>query len=223
MTARSLLQSIGAYRSIAALIDRVQTFTSPQKVQGRANLGAAASGANSDITSLTGLTTPLSVGQGGTGGATDTAARAALSAAKSGVNTDITSLMNITLRDLVTILSTTTNPSVEIGRVDGNASTPLFDFHTSATVVDYNARIIASGGAGVTGDGSLSFQAANLAFGGLSVFTFAPVLPTYTVGTVPSAATYVRGLIYVSNGTANKRLAISDGTSWRFPDGAVVS
>lgn len=36
----------------------------------RANLGAAASGANSDITSLSGLTAPLSVGQGGTGSAT---------------------------------------------------------------------------------------------------------------------------------------------------------
>ena len=33
----------------------------------RSNLGAAASGANSDITSLTGLTTPLSATQGGTG------------------------------------------------------------------------------------------------------------------------------------------------------------
>ncbi|MBW3538408.1 hypothetical protein KY386_02860, partial [Candidatus Parcubacteria bacterium] len=33
----------------------------------RTNLGAAASGANSDITSLLGLTTPLSVAQGGTG------------------------------------------------------------------------------------------------------------------------------------------------------------
>ncbi|MDN7558221.1 hypothetical protein [Burkholderia orbicola] len=36
----------------------------------RANLGAAASGANSDITSLSGLTTPLSVSQGGTGDST---------------------------------------------------------------------------------------------------------------------------------------------------------
>jgi hypothetical protein len=39
---------------------------------GRSGLGAAASGANSDITSLTGLTTPLSVAQGGTGVATIT-------------------------------------------------------------------------------------------------------------------------------------------------------
>jgi hypothetical protein len=43
----------------------------------RTNLSAAASGANSDITSLTGLTTPLSVAQGGTG---STAAGPAFSA-----------------------------------------------------------------------------------------------------------------------------------------------
>jgi hypothetical protein len=39
----------------------------------RTNLSAAGSGANSDITSLTGLTTPLSVPQGGTGATTLTA------------------------------------------------------------------------------------------------------------------------------------------------------
>jgi hypothetical protein len=38
----------------------------------RTSLGAAASGANSDITSLTGLTTALTVAQGGTGAATHT-------------------------------------------------------------------------------------------------------------------------------------------------------
>ena len=36
---------------------------------------AAAPGANSDITSLSGLTTPLSIGQGGTGGSTVAAAQ----------------------------------------------------------------------------------------------------------------------------------------------------
>lgn len=47
-------------------------------------------------------------------------------------------------------------------------------------------------------------------------------LRTYTVATLPSASTAAR-LIYVSDGTSNKRLAVSDGTNWRFPDGAVVS
>jgi len=45
-------------------------FTATNGAVARASIGAAASGANSDITSLSGLTTPLSVPQGGTGLAT---------------------------------------------------------------------------------------------------------------------------------------------------------
>lgn len=48
-------------------------------------------------------------------------------------------------------------------------------------------------------------------------------LPSFTVATLPPAATYPRCMIYVADGTANKRFAISDGTSWRWPDGAVVA
>lgn len=74
-------------------------------------VGAAASGANSDITSLSGLTTPLSVGQGGSGTATPSlvaGAKIAVSgswpnqtvattgAAASGANSDITSLSGLT-------------------------------------------------------------------------------------------------------------------------------
>lgn len=52
----------------------------------------------------------------------------------------------------------------------------------------------------------------------------APVLlKSYTVATVPSASKYKQGIIYVSDGTSNKRLAVSDGTNWRWPDGAIVS
>jgi hypothetical protein len=50
-----------------------------------------------------------------------------------------------------------------------------------------------------------------------------PILLSYTVATVPSAAANARGIIYVSDGTSNKRLAVSDGTNWRWPDGAIVS
>jgi hypothetical protein len=42
-------------------------FTAVNAAVARASIGAAASGANSDITSLSGLTTPISVVQGGTG------------------------------------------------------------------------------------------------------------------------------------------------------------
>lgn len=48
-------------------------------------------------------------------------------------------------------------------------------------------------------------------------------LPPYTVATLPPAASYPRCMIYVSDGATNKRLAISDGAAWRWPDGAVVS
>lgn len=57
----------GALQSANNLIDVANVVTA------RGNLVAAKSGANSDITSLSGLTTPLSVGQGGTGAATLTA------------------------------------------------------------------------------------------------------------------------------------------------------
>ncbi|MFX7792760.1 hypothetical protein ABTK00_20200, partial [Acinetobacter baumannii] len=55
-------------------------------------VGNALAGANGDITSLTGLTTPLSVAQGGTAGNNAATARAGIGAAVSGANNDITSL-----------------------------------------------------------------------------------------------------------------------------------
>ena len=50
----------------------IAVFTAAGAAAGRSALTAAASGANADITSLTGLTTPLSVAQGGTGESTFT-------------------------------------------------------------------------------------------------------------------------------------------------------
>lgn len=57
------------------------------------------------------------------------------------------------------------NPNVEIGRVDGTTSLPHFDFHSGATAVDFDARIIGSGGSGVDGGGTLAFNAASLLHG----------------------------------------------------------
>lgn len=51
-----------------------------------------------------------------------------------------------------------------------------------------------------------------------------PVLKSFTVAGVPSAATYARGLIYVSNETGGAVPAFSDGANWRrVTDRAVVS
>ena len=73
---------------------------------------------------------------------------------------------------------------------------------------------------------SIAWQTIVEAFN-LSVATDANLIfqpPTYTVVGVPAAATYPRGLIYVSNETGGAVLAFSDGTNWRrVTDRAVVS
>jgi hypothetical protein len=68
----------------------------------RTALGAAASGANSDITSLTGLTSPLPVNEGGTGSATQNF---------------------VDLNNTQTITGTKTFASTILGSISGNAST----------------------------------------------------------------------------------------------------
>ncbi len=62
-----------------------------------------------------------------------------------------------------------------------------------------------------------------LAADGTEAATAPVLLKSYTVSTVPTASSYTGGIIYVSDGTSNKRLAVSDGTNWRWPDGNVVS
>jgi len=49
--------------------------------------------------------------------------------------------------------------ALEIGRSDGTASTPFIDFHAGATSVDYDVRIIATAGTGVSGAGTLAITA----------------------------------------------------------------
>ena len=47
---------------------------------------------------------------------------------------------------------------------------------------------------------------------------------SYTVATLPSAASYPRGIVYVSDEVAGATLAFSDSTNWRrVQDRAVVS
>lgn len=54
---------------------------------------------------------------------------------------------------------------IELGATDGaTATTPYIDFHAGATVVDYDARIVASSGTGAVGGGSLDFYAGGLGF-----------------------------------------------------------
>lgn len=86
----------------------------------------------------------------------------------------------------------------------------LYDLVNNAGVIDFIV-------------GVLRVNGVDIALVNGPIFTAPPRLPSYTVATLPSAATYIRGLVYVSDGTSNKRFAVSDGTNWRWPDGAIVS
>lgn len=49
-------------------------------------------------------------------------------------------------------------------------------------------------------------------------------LPSYTVSTVPAAASFEGYIIYVSNESGGKVIAFSDGTNWRrCTDRAIIS
>ena len=103
---------------------------------------------------------------------------------------------------------TTINSGLFLGR---NAK-PLEDGSDNEVVI----------GASVTGHGSNTTTIGNSS----TTHTFVSgvvILKSFTVAGLPTASSYTGGLVFVSNGTGNKRLAVSDGTNWRFPDGNVVS
>lgn len=62
-------------------------------------------------------------------------------------------------------LGTDSGGSISLGRTDNSASFPFIDFNSGATLVDYDARITASGGNGVSGNGSIYITAAAVGIG----------------------------------------------------------
>ncbi len=80
---------------------------------------------------------------------------------------------------------TTGNASLEMGRLDGISATPYIDFHSGATVTDYDSRIIAGGGNGTSAQGTLSI----IAGGGLTLT--GPITASNTINgtTIPTSAT----------------------------------
>jgi hypothetical protein len=58
--------------------------------------------------------------------------------------------------------STVVNSSLEFGYTGGTATTPYIDWHSGATPVDYDYRMIASGGNGTASNGTMNFRGAHL-------------------------------------------------------------
>ena len=163
-------------------------FTATTTADARTAIAAAASGANSDITSLTGLTTPLSVAQGGTGSGTASGARTNLGAAASVSNGDITALTN--------------SAGIQIGAPTGGAQ----------GVGTINAAGLFINGVGV-GTGSGSVTSVNVSGGTTGLTTSGG--PVTTSGTITLAGTlavanggtgqtsYTDGQLLIGNSTGN--------------------
>lgn len=185
-------------------------FTASTTAAARSAISAAASGANSDITSLTGLTTPLSVAQGGTGANSAATARSNLSAAESGSNGDITALTNAA--------------GILVGAPTGGAQ-------GAGTI---NAAGLFINGVGVgTGSGSVTSIAVSGGTTGLTT-SGGPVTTSGTItiaGTLVEAnggtgeTTYTNGQLLIGNaagGLTKATLTAGSGITVTNGDGAIT-
>lgn len=94
----------------------------------------AAKGVNSDITGLTGLTTALSVAQGGTGGKTAAEARA---------NLGVVNKAGDTITGTLTVAEGAGSQVIAgQGRLELYADSPFVDFHYNKSASDYSVRVI---------------------------------------------------------------------------------
>lgn len=111
----------------------------------RSNLGAAASGANSDITSISGLTTALSIAQGGTAATTAAAARTNLGVTATGADTTYAFRAN-NLSDLASASTARTNLGLgTIATQNANAVSI-----TGGSVTGITDLAVADGGTGAS-------------------------------------------------------------------------
>lgn len=182
-------------------------FTASTTADARTAIDGAKSGANSDITSLTGLTTPLSVAQGGTGSGTASGARTNLGAAASGSNSDITAL--------------TASGGIQIGAPTGGAQ-------GTGTI---NATGLYINGVGVgTGSGSVTSVALSGGTTGLTV-SGSPITTSGTItlgGTLAVAnggtgqTSYTNGQLLIGNTTGNTltKATLTAGSGISITNGA---
>jgi hypothetical protein len=164
----------------------------------RTNLSAAKSGANSDITSITGLTTPLTVAQGGIGAATLTANNVLLGNGTSAPQVVAPS----TSGNVLTSNGTTwTSAAPAIGGIQTFTSTGTFTVPTGITTLTVYVQAGGGGGGGaVSGCGLQDFQGMGGGGGGGGLFFITGLTSGSTItATVGDAGT---GGVGNNNGTS---------------------
>lgn len=146
----------------------------------RTNLSAAASGANSDITSLSAITTPLSVAQGGTGSATLTANNVILGNGTSAVQVVAPSTSKNVLTSNGTSWSSSAPGQLQYNLYTSGATT----FTAPAGVTSIKVICIGGGGGGGNHDSGGPANGGNGGNGGIAIGIYTVVPGTGYVATV---------------------------------------
>ncbi len=171
----------------------------------RSSLGAAASGANSDITSLAGLSTALTLGQGGTGATSATAALGNLLPSQAGNGGKVLSTNGSAVGWTVAASGTVTGVTASAPlSITGSASAP--------NVTLSGALPVANGGTGATtltgvlhGNGTSAVTAGSVNLAS----DISGILPVANGGTGVSSLG-ANGTVFTSNGSS---------ASWTAPTG----
>jgi len=118
---------------------------------------------------------------------------------------------------------------VELGSTS-TANTPYIDFHSSANAVDYDSRLLASGGSSTAGNGNLSFYGGTLFVNGATASTSSTTGALVVTGGVGIGGnTYSAGDIHLVDnkglyvGTGNDFSIIHDGTDTTITNTTVTS
>jgi hypothetical protein len=204
----------------------IAVFTAANAAAGRSALSAAGSGANSDITSLTGLTTPLSVLQGGTGVTTSTGTGATVRAVSPALTTPDLGTPSALVLTSATGLPLTTGVTGTLPVASGGTGITAFGTGV-ATALGQNV----TGSGGIALATSPSFTTPILGTptsGNMANVTGLP-LTTGVTGTLPvanggtGATTLTANNVVLGNGTsavqfvapgASGNVLTSNGTTW---------
>jgi hypothetical protein len=200
----------GALTNLGGTGTGIAVFTAASATAARTAISAAAAGANSDITSLSAITTPLSVAQGGTGANNAGGARTNLGAAAAGSNSDITAL--------------TAAPGILIGAPSGGAQG---GGTLNATGLFINGVAVGTGSGSVTsvnasgGTTGLSFTGGPITTSG--TLTLSGTLDADNGGTGQTTYTSGQLLIGKADGTLGKStLTAGSGITVTNGDGSIT-